>query len=100
MEKYKSSELESMFTGFLNSSATLHNDNVDIFRDSKVKPNARTFNTLMKSFTPYGDQGFYKSTALISVMKNLGIKPDSVSVNTAIHIGVSADKYDEAEAVG
>ena len=98
-EKYKSSDLNSMFNSFPSPSAMMHSSYTEIFRDVRVKPNSRSFNTIMKSFTGNGNQGFQQSMALISVMKKLGIKPDSISINTAIHIGVSADEYDEAEAV-
>lgn len=72
---------------------------VAMFRDGSVRPNVRTFNTLLKGFRGQDAAGVDNCLRLIERMQSLGVKPNAVTINTVVDACVLAGNFTQAESV-
>ena len=67
------------------------------FTNYNLKPNIRTFNTVLKAMRGY--KSFDKCMEVIRTMQKNKIQPDSVTVNTLVDCAVITGNLDIAEDV-
>jgi uncharacterized protein YqgV (UPF0045/DUF77 family) len=72
---------------------------VKVFADSNIRPNTRSFNTLLKALRGSGEGSFQRCMELVESMRKLGLQPDSVTVNTLVDASVMDGKFEAAEQV-
>lgn len=68
-----------------------------VFIDSQVRPNVRSYNTLLKALKGSGIGSFERCMDVVSTMRRQGIPPDSVTLNTLVDVSVSSGNLQAAE---
>ena len=69
------------------------------FIDGKVRPNVRSYNTLLKAIKGSGGGSFERCMDIILTMQRQGIQPDSVTINTLVDVSVNSGNLQAAEEV-
>ena len=69
------------------------------FTDSKVRPNVRSYNTLLKAIKGSGGGSFERCMDIVQTMQRQGIQPDSVTINTLVDVSVNSGNLQAAEEV-
>ena len=67
------------------------------FFNYNLQPNIRTYNTVLKALRGY--KSFEKCLGVVRSMRNNGIQPDSVTVNTLVDAAVITGNLEIAEDV-
>ena len=69
------------------------------FIDGKVRPNVRSYNTLLKAIKGSGGGSFERCMDIVLTMQRQGIKPDTVTINTLVDVSVNSGNLQAAEEV-
>ena len=65
----------------------------------ELVPNVRTFNIVLKGLRKFGSKSFIYTQNILDDMIQASIKPDPITINTIVDIGVSSGYLESAAKV-